>query len=310
MTTEVPVPAAAMTEAIDVQEAEEEVVQEELCPPSPSGQTTNNYWGWKETVKGTLSSLNLSNLGNKDHVVSPAETSDTSSDSVPKMTTGGGYWEWKETIKKTLSNVSLGTMGHREVKKGDTVGGDATTDGEAAKQSQKNYWHWRNSFKSASDLAQQEKEGGSSDPSTTEAPGSYWFWRNPSLASLSQINLDQAGQEAEGDSAVASSTPTKSGGPLTNLEHKLRNSWRKSFQQLSSSSLSKLDEGKDESKFSTWKDSFQSFRKSVQNLNPKPQSDPVDQDVFDTSANDMLNQNSESSLTNDESQQSLGGISF
>ena len=121
------------------------------------------------------------------------------------------------------------------------------------------------------------------------------------MTSLSQISLDQAGQEVEGDSAVASNTPTKTGGPLTNLEHKLRNSWRKSFQQLSSSSLSKLDEGKDESKSSTWKDSFRSFRKSVQNLNAKSENDPVNQEGVVASKDDMLD---------DDSQKSLGGISF
>jgi hypothetical protein len=41
MTTEVPVPAAAvaMADAVHVQEAEEEVVEEKVvCPPSPSAQ--------------------------------------------------------------------------------------------------------------------------------------------------------------------------------------------------------------------------------------------------------------------------------
>lgn len=316
MTTQMPIPTAAMV-VLAVK------AEDETCPSSPSTTQTNNnnknYWGWKETVKGTLSSLNLSNLGkNKELVVSP-ETLDstTSSDALPKVTTGGGgYWEWTETIQKTLSNVSLGTMGHHH--REDVAAVDAkntvavATDGDEAApvQSHKNYWHWRNSFKSASDLAQQQ-ETKKGDGAAPEAPGSYWFWRNPSMTSLSQANLEQtAGQQVQGGSVVEASTPTKTGGPISNLEHKLRNSWRKSFQQMSSNSLTKLDEGQDESKASSWKDSFRSFRKSVQNLNAKPQNDVVVQDVVFTSENEMLDESNQSSLKGHDSQQSLGGISF
>ncbi|KAI2489422.1 hypothetical protein MHU86_25173 [Fragilaria crotonensis] len=292
-------------------DAATEVMEEVSQSASPvSASPPTNYWGWKETVKGTLSNLDLSKLGKakQETAVSP-ETLDTSSDSVPKVTPGGGYWEWTETIKKTLSTVSLGTVGHAH-------GVDAKNNDEAVKQSQKNYWHWRNSFKSASDLAQQEKDGGlaagASAKSPTPTTGSYWFWRNPSMTSLSQVNLDQASKkEMEGDDSVAS-TPTKTGGPITNLEHRMRNSWRKSFQKLSNSSLTKLDEGgKDESKSSAWKESFRSFRESVQNLNGKQQhDDSVVQEVAFAAENDVRHDNNQMSLTKNDSQQSLGGITF
>ena len=300
-------------------EAATEVVEEvSQIPSTVPASAPTNYWGWKESVKGTLSNLDLSKLGKakQDTVVSP-ETLDTSSDAMPKVTRGGGYWEWTETIKKTLSTVSLGTMGHDHVVEAKNNVASSTvdaTDGEAVKQSQKNYWHWRNSFKSASDLTQQEKESGSTAGASAKAPttttGSYWFWRNSSMTSLSQVNLDQAGKEVvEEDNAVAS-TPTKTGGPITKLEHRMRNSWRKSFQKLSSSSLTKLDEGKDESKSSAWKDSFRSFRESVQNLKGKQKDDPVVPEVAFAAERDMCDDNNQMSLTNDDSQQSLGGITF
>jgi hypothetical protein len=269
------------------------------------------YWGWKEGLKGTLSSLSLSGLGKAKDTAEVEEVRER-----PKAT---GYWEWQESIKKTLSTVSLGTgtMGNATTTTttSTTPNSKEGTESETstAKPPPINYWHWKNSFKSASDLikAAETKEGGSS----AEAPqggGSYWFWRNPSMKSLSLVNLNQSGNSSSGtEDAASASTPRKAGGPITDLEHKMRNSWRKSFQKLSSNSLTKLDEGgADDGKATSWRQSFRLFSNSVKNLNKSHGSSESMGDTTTFPASLSSRKNDDNMAIMDESHSSDDGISF
>mmetsp|Transcript_15051 Transcript_15051/g.22142 ORF Transcript_15051/g.22142 Transcript_15051/m.22142 type:complete len:147 (+) Transcript_15051:207-647(+) len=115
-------------------------------------------------------------------------------------------------------------------------------------------------------------EGTNQGTENSSGGGGYWFWRNNSFnKTLSQISLEKLG--------MGESTPSESDRPLTNLQHKLRNSWRKSFQHLSSNSLSRLDENDTtEKKSSTWKESLHAFRDSFANLKLAGASNTVGED--------------------------------
>jgi len=229
------------------------------------------YWEMDEPVKKTLSTASLSGFmkqnDDNDNTVSEIERNDEVKDST-KGKKKENYWEWNDNaITKTLSSLSLSQLGFKR--------DESESDSEKSKP--KNYWFWRNSFKSRSDFMDEddkgEIEGNNQGTENRAAGGGYWLWRNNSFKkTLSQISLDKQG--------TGESTPSESDKPLTSLQHKLRNSWRKSFQHLSSNSLSRLDENAtNEKKASTWKESMNSFRDSFANLKLAGNSNTVEEDV-------------------------------
>lgn len=250
---------------------------------APEATASSNYWSeGAENLKGTLSSLSLTGLGKRQ-----TTTDEAAGDEAPAPK--GGYWEWQETIKKTLSTVSLGNLAKK-------THGDA--DSEPVAEPKKNYWFWRQSFKSKSDLTDgvEGGEDGEEEQETAAPAGnSYWFWRNSS-ASLNK---------AAGEDGDDSTGEEKKGGPISNLEHKLRSTWRKSFQHLSSNSLTKLDEG-ETSGPTGWKDNFRSFRESFHNLKVSGSSSKIDEDGATAAASSSV-ESTEAIGMGDSSQD---GISF
>jgi hypothetical protein len=226
---------------------------EERAPAANEG-----YWGWKENLKGSLSSLSLSGLGKsakkQEEQANPTDQEqDPTEEETPKEVS---YWEWKETLKKTLSTLSLTNMGTTVVK----------NEKVEEKPDPKNYWTWKNFSKSASNLENKEQTEGKE--------GGYWGWTESLKGSLSTLSLSGLGKSAGKSVDESPESPTKTSesvdvptktGPISNLDHKMRSSWRSSFQRLSSNTLSKLDE--DAEPKATWKDNFRSFRDSVHHLN-------------------------------------------
>lgn len=257
------------------------------APEQVRATTSSNYWSeGAENLKGTLSSLSLTGLGKRK---TTAETNNDVEDEAPPPK--GGYWEWQETIKKTLSTVSLGNLAKK-------THGDA--DSEPVAEPKKNYWFWRQSFKSKSDLndgVEGEEGGEEEEVNTPPAGSSYWFWRNSSAS----LNKAAGGDEDSSDGEA------KKSGPISNLEHKLRSTWRKSFQHLSSNSLTKLDEG-EASNPTGWKDNFRSFRESFHNLKVSGSSSKIDEDGATAAASSSDLVESAGDIGMDDSSQD--GISF
>lgn len=256
----------------------------------------------KEIVKGSLSSASLSGLAKsfqKQQIKSDDDDSISSKGSIQSGGSNSGsgknYWEWKETIKKTLSQVNLNV-------------GSKTRDTEedaTDEPAPKNYWFWRNSFRSKSDLeaAAKEAEGektveGESEEQAPKAGGGYWFWRNPSFKSLSGANLEKLGkdQSSPDDSSTGSGGKPRRGGPISNLDHKLRTSWRNSFKTLSNNSLSKLDEGhaEDKSGMKSWRSSFKDFQSSFSGNKKQAMIDESDDPVVEESSS---NDDSDNGIT-------------
>jgi hypothetical protein len=125
-------------------------------------------------------------------------------------------------------------------------------------------------------LEQAAKDGDADQPEITVYPKpqrrnssdggtkSYWLWRNNSMKNVSMSTtsletLDKKVRESECNKAVNDNEECggSTSGPITNLQHKMRSSWRKSFQRFSTNSLSKLDEGSTVGAGKQgWKDSF------------------------------------------------------
>eukprot|EP00542_Grammatophora_oceanica_P010912 CAMPEP_0194046288 /NCGR_PEP_ID=MMETSP0009_2-20130614/20229_1 /TAXON_ID=210454 /ORGANISM="Grammatophora oceanica, Strain CCMP 410" /LENGTH=279 /DNA_ID=CAMNT_0038691507 /DNA_START=35 /DNA_END=874 /DNA_ORIENTATION=+ len=230
--------------------------------PAPAPPAVD-YWAESanEELKGArLSELSLSGLG-KSSTTTPATEDEASSpkkkeeEEETKKTPGGGYWDWTEPIiGKTLSALNLSSS-KPKVR-------------EVTEAQKKNYWHWRNSFRDAKELEEKESSNKEKEESTSEQPAaaSYWFWRSASNKSLTD--------EVDGDNST-SEKPKQAVGPISMLDHKMRTSWRKSMQKLSSNSLGKLDEegkptdttGTTANSSTTWRDSFRSFRNSFHTLN-------------------------------------------
>lgn len=260
------------------------VTEEPVMKNSSSG-----YWSeGAENLKGTLSSLSLTGLGKRQ-----TESSTSTEPAAPKT---GGYWEWEEKIKKTLSTVSLGNLGKKE--HNEKTHGDA--DDEVRPEPKKNYWTWRNSFKSKSDLEGAAAEDGRPASPPPAAGQGYWFWRN------SSASLDKAGEEeVELDE---NGEPKVKSGPISNLEHKLRSTWRKSFQNLSSNSLTKLNEGEASSDHPTgWKENFRSFRESFHNMKVSGSSAKIDEDAAGAGVTDT---NLDMSEMLEDGNSSQDGITF
>eukprot|EP00529_Nitzschia_sp_RCC80_P031804 CAMPEP_0113481830 /NCGR_PEP_ID=MMETSP0014_2-20120614/22608_1 /TAXON_ID=2857 /ORGANISM="Nitzschia sp." /LENGTH=360 /DNA_ID=CAMNT_0000375333 /DNA_START=237 /DNA_END=1319 /DNA_ORIENTATION=- /assembly_acc=CAM_ASM_000159 len=192
-------------------------------PPS-----SNSFWDWQEGVKKSLSNMSLSNLkrgSHQEHVEQKQEEEEEEAQEQQKNKTtsmsagsgGGGYWFWKNASSTNLSsNVSLTTL-EKDVKSKEEGGGTIRRN----------------------------------DSATSTGSGSkYWFWKNPSMSKMSFSNasltaLDKSAKEQdELDTSTGSnrSIGSSGSGPITNLQHKLRNSWRASFKQLSSNSLTGMDE--------------------------------------------------------------------
>jgi len=255
--------------------------------------TATDYWSQgAENLKGTISSLSLTGLHKSKATTEPdAEKENDEKEEKPK----GGYWHWQENIKKTLSTVSLGNLVKTNNEK---THGDA--DDEVRPEPKQNYWFWKQSHKSKLDLLDGEEQ------QAAPAKNNYWFWRNSSASLDKQAELQDAPDANKDDSS-----PKKSGGPISQLEHKMRNSWRKSFQNLSSNSLTKLDEGETSAQPTGWKENFRSFRESFHNMQVSGSSHKIDEDA--TAAGVSLDEeekkgdNSEGALDDDSSSE---GISF
>ena len=92
---------------------------------------------------------------------------------------------------------------------------------------------------------------------------------NMSTASLDSMDteaqdLNRPTTEGKDDSSLAAPASPARGTvrPISQLSHRLRNSWRKSFQQLSSNSLTKLsEEDNAENQAVSWKQAFGASRK-------------------------------------------------
>eukprot|EP00934_Nitzschia_sp_Nitz4_P006756 Nitzschia sp. Nitz4//scaffold87_size112219//89740//90633//NITZ4_004086-RA/size112219-processed-gene-0.113-mRNA-1//1//CDS//3329559405//6746//frame0 len=193
----------------------------------PRNQSSGSYWGWQEDIKKTLSNLSLSDMfAQHTHVREapvPEIKVETPNNTNPKGSGffGGGYWFWRNPSMTNLgSTASLNTM-EQTARESDRMEG-ATGASPAG-----------STGNSTSQSAQISKS-----PSQNASGGGYWFWRNASMQNMSNASLDTMEQTArETDRMEGVGT-----GPISNLQHKLRSTWRRSFQQLSNNSLSRLDE--------------------------------------------------------------------
>mmetsp|Transcript_17515 Transcript_17515/g.19531 ORF Transcript_17515/g.19531 Transcript_17515/m.19531 type:complete len:291 (-) Transcript_17515:107-979(-) len=243
------------------------VEQEEDSTISNNNNDNGGYWDMDEPVKKTISTASLTGFNRKTQEVAadnPVVADDRNDndqqneESIPsERKKGGNYWDWDESVlKKTLSSLSLGQLvgGGRN----NSLNKETTTSSE---EKPKNYWNWRNSFQSFSDFKVAAE--GETIENSDQKPN-YWFWRNSSFKSFSTLNLENLDEDNNDSTSLQSQQNEQS----PKLEHKLRSSWRKSFQHLSSNSLKRLDENtsNNESETSTWRSTFRSFRDSFVNL--------------------------------------------
>lgn len=251
---------------------------------SPSAVTEpapESYWEEppeKQLEGKTLSTMDMTML-EKEHL--PLENEKPAGE-------GTVYWDWKENIRKSLSKLTLSELLFQRGQKQptDESPGEDTTDkmdndGEPSTSDTQNssevvappgpYWFWRNASLtnlrlSTASLTSLENAARSSDAKavTTSVdqppPGGYWFWRNPSMKNMSNVSLDTMEKTAREADRMESKEVVA--GPISNMQHKLRSSWRKSFQHLSSNSLTKLDEADGENRGQNWKDAFAFGKKS------------------------------------------------
>jgi hypothetical protein len=239
------------------------------------------YWEWQnEQFKKTLSNLSLTNCAKqRDGTdVSADKYNDGATPTSAQAVEGTNYWEWQgEKLKQTLSNLSLTNM-----VKGSRANEDGDENGMGPRrESNGSYWFWRNSTMrssldaSNSSLTAQEqttkesqvhersKYSDSQPLRGSTGGGLYWFWKggsstnnlNASDASLTALEkevMDSENVQSKPNEDSNGSTP---GFPITNLQHKMRNSWRQSFQKFSTNSLRKLDEGSavEDDKKKSWK---------------------------------------------------------
>jgi len=246
-----------------------------------SNADPSSYWDAppENTLEGkTLSTMDMTML-DKQH---PQETQET----LPRKNSFGSYWEWQgEMFKKTLSNLSLSNLakGSRGT---DNQGGDEAATQEQSKKEGSNsmgprrgsgtgYWFWRNASMnnlsaSTASLSTLEKTAKDCDASqaagTAEreperrasgSGGGYWLWRSGSMnkISFSNASLNTLDKAANGSDGSNNSSERSTGvGPITHLQHRLRNSWRQSFKSFSSNSLSKWEEGNPADKKQEWKE--------------------------------------------------------
>mmetsp|Transcript_5989 Transcript_5989/g.14513 ORF Transcript_5989/g.14513 Transcript_5989/m.14513 type:complete len:454 (-) Transcript_5989:426-1787(-) len=231
--------------------------------PDEHQQKRDDYWGAtpkeEETLKGkTLSTLEMSAL-EANH---PDEKKDK----------GDSYWEAPEEDKlkgKRLSNLDLNTL--EAVESPDNAPITATEESGPA-----SYWDeapieeaLRGKRLSAVDLAVMNSQR-ADDNKKKESSTPYWEWQGvkaikKTLSKISLSNLRRGSAHdvvLDDDDCVHGATNSKQPAsisatdsshsinssnsdpvkPITNKKHKLRDSWRRSFQRLSTNTLDQLDE--------------------------------------------------------------------
>jgi hypothetical protein len=199
-----------------------------IRPPS-----SNSFWDWQEGVKKSLSNMSLSNLKRGSHEEHVQQQQQLQEQQAIDGSNGGGYWLWKNaSLKNLASTVSLTSLERAvKTKEGDSNNSDGTDTKSTIPRND--------------------------SVSSTGSGSRYWFWRNPSMSKMSFSNasltaLEKSAKEGADELNTSNgsnrSSGSRGGGPITNLQHKLRNSWRASFKQLSSNSLSGLDELGDSSR--------------------------------------------------------------
>jgi len=234
--------------------------------PDDHQKKKDDYWGEApkedETLKGkTLSTLSMSAL-ESNH---PDEKKEQSNN----------YWEAPEEEKlkgKRLSVIDMKTLEHAEPS---STGTPITATEEVTAAS---YWDEApicDSLKgkrlSAVDLEAMSKQK-ADDKKKKEASSPYWEWQGvkaikKTLSKLSMSNLRKGsahdvvlddddcvhggthGKESgsmtstnSSNSIASNNSSSSSVKPITQKKHKLRDSWRRSFQRLSTNTLDQLDE--------------------------------------------------------------------
>ena len=205
---------------------------------------TSSYWDEppEEKLQGkTLSTLSLTGLGRTAGDNDEEDEENKEEGKAPviiqaEQPSPASYWNFPETIRKSLSKLSLTDLTH---------GASASaTDGSSTiprKPSSSSFWLWPNrSMSNLQDVDKDDKKDDNKEKSTNTNPiGGYWFWRSASannLADSSQVSLQTLEKKAR-------ETDRKQGqGPISNLSHRMRNSWRAWFQRFSSNTRAKLDE--------------------------------------------------------------------
>lgn len=255
---------------------DDDFVSNNIDNPGPHGATANvshPYWEWKDgaldSLKRTLSKLSMSSLrrgssrekreDNTEEGVDTAEVKagvvtdgNNGGDNsiIPQIESRGGgyYWLWRNpsSTNLSLSTASLTALGgHRAAVVANDSNPDAADTTDAATTT---------TTTTSTKLPRRD--------SGTTTNGLYWFWRNPDMSNLgtttvsnaSLDTLEKKAKESERDNTDEAATLAGGGGggnggngtatgPITNLQHKLRSSWRRSFQHLSTNSMTKLDEG-------------------------------------------------------------------
>lgn len=224
------------------------------------------YWDWQENMRTSLSKLSLTELffqhgkqQDDDAKGGEENKADGVSSSSPDSPRAGetnnnkppSYWFWRNASLRNLSTASLTSLENAAKAsdaKQESSGGGGTN-------------------------APSSPGGGAAPPEPSPKP-TYWFWRSASLTNMSSTaSLDTMEKTSrETDRMEGKEVFEEGQGPISSLQHKLRSSWRKSFQQLSSNSLSKLDENQGVANSSSiWKNSFrnstttESFREAEDN---------------------------------------------
>ena len=231
--------------------------------PDEHQQKRDDYWGTTpkedEALKGkTLSTLELSAL-EANHPDEKKEQRDN-------------YWEAPEEEKlkgKRLSALDMKTLEHVESSNNTPITATEEDSGPAS------YWDEApicNSLKgkrlSAVDIAAMNKQKADDDkPKESSTP--YWEWQGvkaikKTLSKISLSNLRKGsshdvvldddcvhgGTQGKESSTMSTTDSSNSLGssnsnsvkPITQKKHRLRDSWRKSFQRLSTNTLDQLDE--------------------------------------------------------------------
>jgi hypothetical protein len=184
--------------------------------PDEKKEQTDSYWEADKPEKNlsgrTLSTVALSSLEHQRH---PSNNSLTPGNiNAPAAPAGASYWD-DAPIDKSLEGKRL----------------------------------------SALDLSAMEKQHVDEPKESSDSKSSsFWDWKVKELKkSVSKLSLSNLRTSSNSDRVVDHDSTNEAGGesqdknrdgpgPITNKVHKLRNTWRKSFQRLSSNTLSQLDE--------------------------------------------------------------------
>ncbi|CAB9508990.1 expressed unknown protein [Seminavis robusta] len=215
---------------------EPDVVKEpEVVKPQQEKSVSGGYWDWQETMKKSLSKLSMSDLVGQGSLRDSAATSATEASTVVSDDNAEATKDEKKDGEDSSS-----------IKRRPSSG---------------SFWFWPNG--SMANLAQQQdeqaqeqkkeeapsQEGEEQQPITVTArrpsgAGGYWFWKNPSTNNLTEGQKTDSSADLETMQKNARESDRAEGlkGPISNLQHRMRSSWRASFHKLSSNSLSALTE--------------------------------------------------------------------